>query len=341
MAKTYTGIDGELRIYDSTDDLRSEGGGDVQVYDATGPSWTDKTAEAYSAASSTTGNFLVDSGDYLYIGHTSPFARINVDLDTVGVGAGALTLEYYDGDSWESVSATDGTASGGNTLAQDGVISFKPPQDWAVQGDASLDSDKYYVRLSCASVPGTPPDAEQIYPVDGQYFIIRFVQMDLSITSGRARTEETMIHDRGRGSSLSHYISGPDDPIIEPTELSFSARLDTSINRTALLLAIQCGNPAYDTAWDSAGTTTKGDTDLTNGDASSFSIPSFDDSEKKTVCVQCLWEANSTKLGKALHEVYFPLEQNNMNEAEDSLMLALTGQVYGLQEDIYHFGYQY
>jgi len=339
---TYTMIDGQVRIYDSTDDLRSLAGGNVEIYDASGPSYTDVTSAARSASGSLTGDFCADSGDYLYVGHTAPFARITFDLDTAAVGAGALTVEYYDGSAWSAISGvTDGTASGGNTFAQDGVVSFKPPADWDKQGTASLDSDKYYVRLSTANVPSTPPNAEQAYPVDGQYFALIFDEGNLSAPEGRARPEETAILHRGRAAKGVHYIGGPDAPILEPVELTFGVRVDTVYNRNALLAALTCGNPNYDTNWDAAGTSTKGDTSLVDGDGNSFTLPGFADSEKKTVCVEILWTKDGVQYGRAYHEVYFPPDQQSLAESEEGVIVSCTGLVYGKIEEIFWFAYQY
>jgi len=340
---TYTMMHGQIRLYDSTDDIRAVANGHVEVYDATGPTWTDKTTEAFSAASSLTGDVLDATADFVYVGHTEPFGRIKVDVDTAAVGTGSLTVEYYNG-SWTAIptTVTDGTDDGTDTFAQDGVISFKIPSDWAKQGDAELNSDKYYVRLSAASEPSVEPNCELIAPVDGQYFAIIFDEGNLTAPLGRARTEETMIHHRGRGNtSYSHYVSGPDTPIVDPLELSFSVRLDTTINKTALKLALECGNPDYDTAWDAAGVSTKATSALTNGAGTSFTTPAFEDSSKKTVDVQILWTRSSVQIGFAYHEVWFPPDQQNVAESEEGVIISCTGLIYGLIEPIFWFGNQY
>ena len=117
-------------------------------------------------------------------------------MDTAAAGAGALTVEYYDGSDWTELTVTDGTASGGNTLAQDGTIDWQIPADWALKGNAELDSDKYYVRLSTESVPATAPDADLIAPVDGRWLTVAFAQMDFSGPLGRPRPEEIFVSDR-------------------------------------------------------------------------------------------------------------------------------------------------
>jgi hypothetical protein len=338
---SYSGLDGQIRIYDSTPELRSEAGGDVEVYDATGPSFTDKTSEARSAASSLTGDFCADTGDYLYIGHTSPFGRIQVDLDTVAVASGALVVEYYDGDSWETLDVTDGTDDGTDCLAQDGAICFIPPADWAMQGDAGLDSDKYYVRLSTTDVPSQAPDAEQIWPIDGQYLDLIFDGMDLQAPGGRPRPEQTLVHHRGRLSSYSHYLSSSDAKLVEPLDFSCSVRLDTVVNRLALMQALTCGNPNLSTAWDATGVSTKTDSMLLDRAGTLVHTPAFDDTTIKAVCVQILWTKGGVSYGKMFNEVWFPESEQQFQEAEDAVTVSLAGLIYGSIEDIYWFAYPY
>ena len=140
----------------------------IEVYDHSATSFTDKTTEAFSDSSSTTGAFWVDisGGDYLYVGCVVPFDRITVDVSTAAVGAGALTVQFYNGSAWTGASGvTDGTDSGGNSMAQDGEITFTIPSTWAKQGHASIDSTKYYIRLKSASDPSTDPIAERLVPI--------------------------------------------------------------------------------------------------------------------------------------------------------------------------------
>ncbi len=139
----------------------------VEVYDASAPGFTDKTPEAFSEAGSTTGPIWADAagGDTVYVGCRVPFDRIAVDVRTAAAGAGALTVERHNGTAWTAVNGlTDGTASDGNTFARDGDVTFTIPSDWARQGEAALDADKYYVRLKPAAGPTTAPDCERLAP---------------------------------------------------------------------------------------------------------------------------------------------------------------------------------
>lgn len=339
---TYIGKDGAVRIYESTDTTRSLAGSNVERYDG---AFTDITAAAHSAASSLTGNLLVTAGDFVYIGHTAKFARINLDVSTAAVGTGALTLEYYNGTTWVAVSElVDGTATGGDTFAQDGVISFKVPVDWALQGDASLDADKYYVRLSAAGTPGTPPDAEQLIAVDGMYYPLSFEAMDHSAPEGRARREEIPVLDRANLTDKFHYVQGSDEPEVEPQEVTFSLRLNDDVNVSSeheLLQALACDNPQVAT-WTGVGTSTKGDTSLNGTDPT----PQFSDGAtalKKTVNVQIVWTSPTSglQIGREYNEVWFDLSTQEVSEAEDGVTVSLTGLVYGTIREIGDFAYQY
>lgn len=136
--------------------------------DSRAASFTDKTSEALDVNSVLTGAFWTGhaEGQYFYAGATTPFDRLTLVADTLSAGGGALVSEYYNGSAWTALSGvTDGTASGGNALAQDGDITWTIPTDWAKQGDASLDAGKYYVRLSPTNAfVTTDPNADQLSP---------------------------------------------------------------------------------------------------------------------------------------------------------------------------------
>lgn len=338
---TYTMMDGALRIYESTDTLRAAAVKGFVTYVDSGAVFTDKSTEAKDDDSSNTGTCFALAADGGYVGSATPFARIKVDVATAAVGSGALVCHYYNGSNWTSEVAdlVDGTASGGDTLAQDGVISFTPPADWAVGGNASLGAALYYVFLHTTTNAGTDPDLDQIWPVDGLYFPCYFDQGDLTGPEGRKRPEEIATMHRGRA-LVSHYTLGTDEGIFEPLEVSFTVKVDTVYNKTALLLALSCGNPAVAT-WNATGTSTKQDTTYTDGGGNSVTTPAFADSSKKAVCVQIRWSLGSVPVGREFNEVYFPLDQQSLAESEEGLILSCTGQVYGSIRTIFQFAQQW
>ena len=83
--------------------------------------------------------------DFLYVGAVKPFGGVSIDVDAVNGTASVITVKYWDGDSWADISATDGTASGGASMAQDAAVTWTVPSDWALTslvkaGDTTLTS---------------------------------------------------------------------------------------------------------------------------------------------------------------------------------------------------------
>lgn len=332
-----TGRDGALRIYDSSEIVRS--GLKVWDYDVTGPSWNDITSDV-EADDASHAAFCVDAGDYLYIGDTLPFARIRVKFgegNAASADTGALIAEYYDGDSWETFTVIDGTASGGNCLQQDGYVDYQIPRDWAA--NAVNGTTKYWVRWHPTSDPATAPDADILAAVDGQYYEIPFAGMDFAGPIGRPRPEEILVLDRDRVDSNAHYIEGPDDPMFDPLEIAWSCLID-STHRKRPADALQCANPNDGANWTSTGTSTKGDTknDGTNAN------PAFSDASKKTVNVQILFtspRSGGYDWGIAYYEVYFPQNEQSQAESPDGIKLSCKGGCYGVIEEINAFANRY
>lgn len=101
--------------------------------------FTDYSAEANDADTST----VVDlssldtyaNSDAVYIGAHVPFRGLAVDMSAaVNANASVLTAYYWNGSAWTDTSATDGTASGGATFAQDGNITWTVPTAWTMTG---------------------------------------------------------------------------------------------------------------------------------------------------------------------------------------------------------------
>ncbi len=83
----------------------------------------------------------------------------------MAVGAGALTVKYYNGTDFVDLEGfVDGTAVGGNTFAADGIISFVAPADWVTRDDVSPGNDGYYIELGPTTVPSTAPAAARGWP---------------------------------------------------------------------------------------------------------------------------------------------------------------------------------
>lgn len=63
-------------------------------------------------------------GDYLYVGAPVQFNGVAVDVDAANSNASVLTVNYWADGSWEDTSASDGTDSGGVSMAVDGEVTW-------------------------------------------------------------------------------------------------------------------------------------------------------------------------------------------------------------------------
>jgi hypothetical protein len=74
---------------------------------------------------------LINGGQF-YIGSHLPFRALQVTMSgSVNAVVATLLGEYWNGSAWVSLAVTDGTASGGATLAQTGNITWTVPTAWA------------------------------------------------------------------------------------------------------------------------------------------------------------------------------------------------------------------
>lgn len=161
------------------------------------PTYTDGQVIFISAFNDTvdvTADILADSdalsstfwaaGVPLFIGHTSIFTKLNVDLLVAAIGSGALIVDYWNGSTWASLTVTDGTFSAPNTFAIDGQITFTAPGPWAT-GAPGLSPGRYYLRLTPTSTPGTLPDVDKFDVEDGVGAIISSIQLPFNLKIGQ------------------------------------------------------------------------------------------------------------------------------------------------------------
>ncbi len=171
------------------------------------------------------------------------------------------------------------------------------------------------------------------------YLEVLFCEMDFTGPSSRARTEETLIMNRGTFDTDSHYNEGPQDPRYAPYPISFSARLADTVDTRALsdlLSAASAGIvPAGSTVGariplnNAAGGTTyfvtfDGSTTIDGNDLAAFA-----DSSKMSYRVEMFWDGPGSDLGYRYEEVYFTPGEQTITESPDGLMLSINGQCYG------------
>lgn len=92
----------------------------------------DISEDCQDGSTSTTPDFnslpTYANGGAIFIGSKQPFRGLIVDVQNTNSNASVLTASYPDGmGGYTSLSASDGTASGGATFAQDGAITWTVP----------------------------------------------------------------------------------------------------------------------------------------------------------------------------------------------------------------------
>lgn len=116
------------------------------------------------------------NGDYIYIGSHIPFAGVRVDGTNFNSNASTLTVNYWNGRSWVSISATDGTASAGATFAQDGSVTWTVPTQWASSslnstGDSNYqvspyDTSQYWTRWEVSAALDATVNVLRMQPIN-------------------------------------------------------------------------------------------------------------------------------------------------------------------------------
>jgi hypothetical protein len=165
------------------------------------------------------------------------------------------------------------------------------------------------------------------------YFTVAFEQADLVFPGGRPRPDELPVLDRGVYTSFAHMLQGPDAPIIQPTQVTWTAQIDSLVNRDNLYNAL-C-NPGRISPWTVNGVTwsnVNGTTILRNGFGSFVSTVAPYDPLQDRIHMVTLWRSDTTgtsDTGWALRECYVRPDNIRVTEAIDSLRLGVTAWCYG------------
>src|SRR5207247_1094219 len=88
-------------------------------FTAVGSVYRDDTTTLSERGANTTVTFnsMVASNDFIYIGCDVPFRGVYVNVVNVNGTASVMSGSYWSGAAWTALSITDGTTSGGATLA--------------------------------------------------------------------------------------------------------------------------------------------------------------------------------------------------------------------------------
>ena len=103
--------------------------------------------------------------DYLYLGASNKFESARVEMATAtNDTASIMTVEYWNSSAWADITVTDGTDAAGDTLKQDGTLSWTVPAAWEAvdQNVDGLVNGLFYVRISVSVVLDASVEVESI-----------------------------------------------------------------------------------------------------------------------------------------------------------------------------------
>lgn len=107
------------------------------------------------------------SDRWLYVGHEQRYSRVRVTLNPANLNTKTTTLwgQYWNGSGWATLSGlSDGTASGGKTLAQDGEWVYTEPADWQRNTPTVVAGDWFWTRYNVGD--GTETDTVKIREIE-------------------------------------------------------------------------------------------------------------------------------------------------------------------------------
>jgi hypothetical protein len=156
------------------------------------------------------------------------------------------------------------------------------------------------------------------------YLECDFDHGDISFPLGVPQTEELLILMRGTMDANAHYIEGPDDPMMAPVDLSFSAMLEDSAQTKWLLGLLRGDDSVNSHTIVTTKATTQRDGATTN---KAFSATT---GAKKCLNVEYLLDsAAGTDIHFIFAEVHFPPAEQSIAESADGVNISIKGKIYG------------
>lgn len=139
------------------------------VFAYTGGAYTDRTTEMTDDEEEDldlAAVFATFADDRLYVGAAFEFEGLLMKLlDSVNAAAATLTVKYWGGNQWQSITPTDNTAAAGATLAKSGRITWTIPTDWERRTLNGTGDEYYWVELSVSAALTAGTSASQILPI--------------------------------------------------------------------------------------------------------------------------------------------------------------------------------
>lgn len=173
-----------LIIIEDTRKTGDEAFDDARMYEA-GVGYTDETVDINDKVGAQDVTFFPDPlsrNDVFYFGHNNQFNEIKLAITVAGNHAGTFIWQYWDGNSWESLSSVNDGTSGFKGTAGHKTVSWTLPSDWAT---TTVDGQThYFVRAWQATIAPavvTQAKGDYGYVVNGAGNILE-VDTDLSMT---------------------------------------------------------------------------------------------------------------------------------------------------------------
>lgn len=170
----------------------NEGAGQVWQVEDSPSTFVDQTAGFNDATNANFTPFPTTeaTADYVAIGFRQKFANVTFDnLNGTSGAGGVIVWEYWNGSTWASLSGvSDGTTGFTASVADDQVLTFTVPGDWARRA-LNTSADLFYIRARITTVYSTNPIYDQgfvngkvVTPVDFPVYVRRWSVMLIGAT---------------------------------------------------------------------------------------------------------------------------------------------------------------
>jgi hypothetical protein len=137
----------------------------------TGVTFTDLSS-SFNGGGGTLTVSAMTSSSFLYLGCATPFSGVFFTAGSANSNASVLGGNYWNG-AWSALTVTDGTASAGATLAQNGEATWTTPNDW--QRTTVNGVLQYWVQLTVTATLSNPTTATALSQVRSPGYVYQFI----------------------------------------------------------------------------------------------------------------------------------------------------------------------
>ena len=153
-------------------------------------------------------------GDYLYVGAPIPFRGVRIDVDAANANASVLTVKYLNtAGAWVNITATDGTDSGGASMAVDGNVTWTVPTAWALNtlSNTNIGKKLYWTRWEVSAALDSTTTLNSLLPLNRstayRQLLINSLPTIFSIIPGLDRSLE-FLTETGTANLIVNVFSG-------------------------------------------------------------------------------------------------------------------------------------